>query len=264
MTKVKFSARKDPLLRRPESQPPPANPPASTDVDEIVRTASDAAGPANPSGVDKPSGDLAEVWVDRSKKRRDPRTSRAQSDSRQPPPPSAKAAAGASRSTSSSAASREHASASAGMPSGAATERGHRGGRRVQTSLSLPPGLWDSLDALAAGAGASTGELLTAILTRSLPPSPGQALSLLEQLLPSISPQEGLQEERNYRVAFDLRSALDALSEALGPRPWSRRSLLIRAIVASAMPDSPEQAREVLTTWRIDAMRAAVQASTAA
>jgi predicted DNA-binding protein len=153
------------------------------------------------------------------------------------------------------------AGAAEASPSRQRAERSRGGARRVQTSVSLPPDLWDSLDELASGAGVSVGELLTTILTGALPETPEVAFAALEQLLVSIAPGEGLQEERNFRLPLELRTSLDELARALGPGPRLQRSLLIRAIVGSRTPSSSEHARELITTRRIAAMRSTMLAS---
>ncbi len=119
--------------------------------------------------------------------------------------------------------------------------------------MSLPPTTWDTLDDLGQAAGASTGELLVAILTTAIPDSPTAALDAIERLLVS-APDEGLREERNYRLPLDLRGQLDALTKALGP--GMQRSLLVRALLAAHTPQDGEDARKLITARRIEAMRA--------
>ena len=93
----------------------------------------------------------------------------------------------------------------------------------------------------------------------AVPETPAGALTAVEQLLGTIAADEGLQEERNYRLPLTLRAELDALSEALGSGARVR-SLLIRALLASHTPAAPEQLRELITARRIDSMRAALHA----
>ena len=131
----------------------------------------------------------------------------------------------------------------------------------MQTSISLPPEAWDALDDLGQEAGVSGGELLTSILNAGIPDTPQAALGALEQLLVSIPSDEGPHEERNYRLPLELRTKLDEFSKALGSGPRMQRSLLIRAILALHLPKSGEHARDLITTRRLDAVRAALATS---
>ena len=150
-----------------------------------------------------------------------------------------------------------------GAPEAAAGRPGRprTAGRRVQTSISLPPETWDTLDGLGEGAGVSTGELLAAILNGAMPDSPQDALVALEQLLEGIRANDGPHEVRNHRLALELRAQLDALVKALGAGPRMHRSLLIRALLATRTPPDSNAARELITARRIDAMRSAVLAA---
>ena len=123
--------------------------------------------------------------------------------------------------------------------------------------MSLPPDVWDRLDELGRAAGVSAGELLTVVLQDAVPETPAGALTAVEQLLGTIAADEGLQEERNYRLPLTLRAELDALSDALGSGARVR-SLLIRALLASNTPAAPDDLRELITARRIDSMRAAL------
>jgi hypothetical protein len=134
------------------------------------------------------------------------------------------------------------------------SERSRQGVRRAQTSMSLAPSSWDSLDELGHAAGASAGELLVAILTAAIPDTPAAALEAIEELLVSNAPDEGMHEERNYRLPLDLRTQLDALTKALGPSV--QRSLLIRALLAAHTPDNADNARQLIIARRIAALRA--------
>ena len=126
--------------------------------------------------------------------------------------------------------------------------------------MSLPPDVWDALDELGQAAGVSAGELLTVVLEDAVPKTPAGALTALEQLLRTIAPDEGPQEERNYRIPLTLRAELDALTDALGSGARVKRSLLIRALLASNTPAEPDDVRELITARRIDSMRAALHA----
>ena len=134
-------------------------------------------------------------------------------------------------------------------------------GRRYQTSISLPPALWSDFDRTATDAGISTGELLTAVLRNGLPQSPESALDALERLLDHIPPDEGLLEERNYRLPLQLREALDRLAKILTPGPRGNRSLLVRAILVDHPLTTAEQARELANALRIQAIRESLHAA---
>ena len=228
MGKVTFSARKDPLLPpRPTTSPPDDNRadprPVRARADAPTRTRARRTAPTRRTarGVEEPAGVIA---VDA------PRDT-ARDTARTPDVPAVRAA------------------------------RTRTAGRRVQTSISLPPDTWDTLDGLGEGAGVSAGELLSAILNDAMPDSPEDALAALEQLLAGIPANDGPHEERNYRLALDLRAQLDALVKALGAGPRMHRSLLIRALLATRTPPDSDAARELITARRIDAMRTAVLAA---
>lgn len=235
--KITFSARKDPLLRpRPASTPrkatstprqaataPPDTPADSTPaIKQPPRTRTPAgSGPRRPAlaAVEEPVGVIAVPA-------RDTDTARQQSN------PADDAGRGQPRRRS---------------------DRSRPGARRAQTSMSLPSSTWDTLDDLAQGAGASTGELLVAILTAASPDSPAAALDAIEQLLVTAL-DDDLREERNYRLPLELRQQLDSLTMTLGPSV--QRSLLIRALLAAHTPQGADAARTLITAQRIDAMRA--------
>lgn len=234
--KITFSARKDPLLRpRPASQPrtPATAPrqPATAAPDAPTPTAPISQSPRKPTprssgprrrtlaAVDEPTGVVSVPARD---------TETARKDSGAP-------------------------NATSGVASTLRSDRARQGARRVQTSMSLPPTTWDTLDDLGQAAGASTGELLVAILTAAIPDSPTIALEAIEQLLGN-APDNDLREERNYRLPLDLRGQLDALTRALGPS--MQRSLLVRALLIAHTPQDAEDARRLITARRIEAMRA--------
>lgn len=249
MAKVQFSARKDPLLRgrRVASERTRAQPtePAQGRVDADDATVSRPAEPrpedGGPTGARRPRANALEG----------PAGLGAVDSADVAAPQHGHSDAAAQRSVSAPEATSPQQRA----------ERSRLVARRVQTSVSLPPDVWDTLDELGHGAGVSAGELLTTILTGAVPSNAEAAFAALEQLLISIGPDEGLQEERNYRLPLELRTRLDDLARALGPGPRLQRSLLIRAIVASHTPNSSEQARELITTRRIEAMRAMMLAA---
>ena len=135
--------------------------------------------------------------------------------------------------------------------------------RRVQTSMSLPPELWVELERLAHGAGLTPGEVLHAVLRKGFPDSPEAALASLERVLDRMPVDEGLLEERNYRLSLEVREGLDRLSKMLsvGPRSRMHRSLLIRAILLDQMLATPVEARELVNGLRVQDMRESLRAA---
>jgi predicted DNA-binding protein len=243
MAKVTFSARKDPLLRPPRGSTQPSQPRRDASADKpddgdstptakppVAKSSRHSRGDDN-RVVEGPVGVIAVSPQEPVAQRK--RRSGARSAPRSKTP-------------------------EVGEEGTSGIERSRHATRRVQTSVSLPPETWDALDELGQEAGVAAVELLTGILTAGLPDTPESALSALEQLLVTIPPDDGPHEERNYRLPLELRTKLDELSKALGARPRKQRSLLIRAILASQMPKSGDHARELITTRRLDAMRAAL------
>ena len=244
MAKITFSARKDPLLPprsatiESRANEDPSAVGAGSDADaggaaateSPAHTAADAShGAREPQGAtEEPVGVIAIPTAPSSRTTREPQPS----------------------DTASGARDAERA---------ARAQRGRSGARRVQTSISLPPASWDALDEVASSAGVSVGELLTAILAAAIPETPAAALGAVEELLVSSAPDDGPHEERNYRLPLELRTQLDALTKALGPR--GQRSLLIRALIAAQGPQTGEQARALVTARRIETMRSALHAA---
>lgn len=237
MAKVAFSARKDPLLRSrrgPADEPSPprrAAPAESPITDQPEAGAGGTSQSMKAQAVEGPAGVVA-VGPARPRRRR-----------------------------SGTAPVNDDATTSGPTTAAPRTARSRDVARRVQTSISLPPDIWDALDELGQQAGVSVGELLTAVLAAQIPDTPQAMLSTLEQLLVSIPSDEGPHEECNYRLPRELRTKLDELARALGAGPRMQRSMLIRAILAIHLPPNGEQARELITMRRLDAMRAALAAS---
>lgn len=237
MAKVAFSARKDPLLRSRRGpadgpSPPRGAAPAEPPITDQPETAAGGSPEStNDQAVEGPAGVVA-VAPARPRRRRSGAAPVNDEDT-EPRPTTAAPRAARSRDIA----------------------------RRVQTSISLPPDIWDALDERGQQAGVSVGELLTAVLAAQIPDTPQAMLSTLEQLLVSIPSDEGPHEERNYRLPRELRTKLDELARALGAGPRMQRSMLIRAILAVHLPPNGEQARELITMRRLDAMRAALAAS---
>jgi len=259
--KVQFSAKKSPLLPAraddvdPEpdaiATPPPgdpqpdaARPPAAPRGGQAELPDVGAARAARAPGAEartaaRPSGRQVEAPAGVVAVEPDP----------DPPPRRKRAAAKARAGTRRS----DPHPAAAPQPARSAT-------RRVQTSISLLPTGWDGLDALARDAGVSVRDLLAAVLATAMPDTPAAALAMIEQLLKSTGPDDGLHEERSYRLPLDLRTRLDSTAKALGAGP-RQRSLLARAILARATPDGADEARALVTEVRLSAMRAALTAS---
>ncbi len=241
--KITFSARKDPLLRAPRSAPPDRAPRAKAEAPSASRhraaTAAGARVRESPAGV---------IAVDPPARRPVPPAARAK------PPGEPKPAAGRKPPADSVAAEASAASDQRGPPM-QARRNTRRGEGRVQTSVSLPPPVWDALDELAVAASDSTGRLLIAILAAATPSTPAAAFATVERLLLSQSPDDALHEERNYRLPVDLRTPLDELASALGGGARRQRSLLIRAILAAHAPASATEARELLTLRRLAQLR---------
>lgn len=243
--KLTFSARKDPLLRRPRA----------ADEDDEGGSPADAMGA---TGGTKPSRPPARKRTARAS--RSPRPSLAAVEE---PAGVIAVPTESGRSARPDEAGRAPNDRGASDPSPSAEhrERSVRSARRVQTSMSFPPTTWDTLDELGEATSVSAGELLIAILSEAIPDTPAAALAAIEQLLISAAHDDGPHEERNYRLPIDLRTQLDALTKALGPPV--QRSLLIRALLAAHLPQSSDAARELITKHRIRVMRAAVGTLTA-
>jgi predicted DNA-binding protein len=270
--KIQFSARKDPLLRpaqRPQDSAAPESEAAAAGTDVEATTAAAEGGGESVALADAgagatPTGDVAATWA--APARRTPPRGRTNGRSVEepagvvavePPPTPARRRA------------RAKPAAAADMrppesPDTAPHATRHRSAaRRVQTSISMPPAAWDRLDKLAHDASAPTGELLSAILTSAVPDSAEDALAMIEQLLTTDSPDQGFHEERNFRLTLELREQLDTIAKALAGGPRLQRSLVVRGIVAAAIPTNADDARALLTTVRLNNMRAAMTAATA-
>lgn len=222
--KVTFTARKDPLLRpRQAAAASRADEPRPDDRAPASRL--DAATVAGARAIEGPSGVVAVDPVA-------PGPPRGPGDAATPPP--------AERTS---------------LPAAPARRPARRAEGRVQTSISLPPDVWDTLDAQAQQASDTTGKLLIAILAAAIPDTPAAAFAVVEQLLLGSGPDDALHEERNYRLPVDLRTRLDELAAALGAGPHRQRSLLIRAILSAHAPSDTAQARELLTQRRLAQLR---------
>lgn len=143
-------------------------------------------------------------------------------------------------------------------------------GRRfsVQTSVLLPPTVWERLDQLARGAGglASPNQLLVDILAEG-PHSVHEAASELEQFLalPSEETHVGEPwEERNLRLPLAVRQRVDECRSALreaGIR-HATRAHLVAAAVCIHGPKTSDDARAMMAERRAEAFRRALTPAT--
>jgi hypothetical protein len=135
----------------------------------------------------------------------------------------------------------------------------------VQTSILLPPFVWDRLDRLAAeAAGLTTPTRLLIDILAGGPGSLAEAAEELERFL-ALPPQDsGLGEpweERNLRLPVELRRRLDghrrALAEA-GVRHATRAHLVAATILARA-PATGDEARAMMAERRAEAFQRAIE-----
>jgi hypothetical protein len=135
----------------------------------------------------------------------------------------------------------------------------------VQTSILLPPFVWDRLDRLAAeAAGLTTPTRLLIDVLAGGPESVADAAEELERFL-ALPPQDsGLGEpweERNLRLPVELRRRLDAHRRALaeaGVRHATRAHLVAATILARA-PATGDEARVMMAERRAEAFRRAIE-----
>jgi len=228
--------------------------------DSLVRR----VGEQQPSVADSPANSTADERS-ASTRRRSP-TGQAESKSR--PPRRGR------RSTARQAATPTRDAPRQPEPAAAPARGGTEGARErprpfsLQTSVQLPPFLWDRLAELAGEAGgiATANRLLVAILEADGPGDLSRAGEDLERFLAMPAEQTGLGEhweERNVRLPLALRKHLDELRQSLtavglGP---AIRSHLIAACVLLRGPDTAEQARELMSAVRADAFRRALAAA---
>lgn len=138
----------------------------------------------------------------------------------------------------------------------------------VQTSILLPPFLWDRLDRLAAeAAGLTTPTRVLIDVLAGGPESVADAAEELERFL-ALPPQDsGLGEpweERNLRLPVELRRRLDAHRRALaeaGVRHATRAHLVAATILARA-PTTGEEARAMMAERRAEAFQRAIKTAT--
>ena len=135
----------------------------------------------------------------------------------------------------------------------------------VQTSVLLPPFLWDRLAELASESGplTTTNRLLIAVLHGRGPRDLAQAADDLEGFLslPAEQSRVGdLWEERNVRLPIELRTRLDGLTRELAAAGvvQATRANLVAASLLLRGPDTAEDARTLMADLRAQAFRRAL------
>ena len=135
----------------------------------------------------------------------------------------------------------------------------------VQTSVLLPPFLWDRLADLASESGplTTTNRLLIAVLHGRGPRDLAQAADDLEGFLslPGEQTRVGdLWEERNVRLPIELRTRLDGLTRELAAAGvvQATRANLVAATLLLRGPDTAEDARTLMADLRAQAFRRAL------
>jgi hypothetical protein len=138
----------------------------------------------------------------------------------------------------------------------------------IQTSVLLPPSLWDQLAALASESGglATPNRVLIDILEARGPRDLEQAADDLDRFLslPADQTEVGHPwEERNVRLPIELRKRLDELRRRLSAAGLTQatRAHLIAASLLLRGPSTGEEARALMAERRTEAFRrAAAQA----
>ena len=135
----------------------------------------------------------------------------------------------------------------------------------VQTSVLMPPFLWDRLADLATGAGSLTtaNRLLIAILHGRGPSGLAQAAEDLEAFLslPADQSHVGeLWEERNVRLPIELRTRFDRLTRDLAAAgvDQATRAHLVTATLLLRGPETADDARRLMADHRAEAFRRAL------
>jgi hypothetical protein len=137
----------------------------------------------------------------------------------------------------------------------------------VQTSVLLPPSLWDHLARLTSESGglATPNRLLIDVLQARGPHDLQQAAEDLDQFLSLPIEQSRVGdpwEERNVRLPIELRKRLDELRRKLTAAGLSQatRAHLIAASLLLRGPSTGEQARALMAELRTEAFRRAIAA----
>jgi len=135
----------------------------------------------------------------------------------------------------------------------------------VQTSILLPPSLWDQLARLASDCGglATPNRVLIDILEARGPRDLERAAGDLDRFLSLPADQTGVGdpwEERNVRLPIELRKRLDELRRRLTTAGLTQatRAHLIAASVLLHAPSTGEETRALMAEQRADAFRRAV------
>jgi len=156
-----------------------------------------------------------------------------------------------------------------GLPTGSPGPDNRPRPRSVQTSVLLPPELWDRLASLANDLGGlhRANRVLTSVLEAHSPADIREAADDLDWFL-SLPPEEShvakLWEERNLRLPFELRMRLDDLRDRLTAAGIAEatRSHLIAAIALRRGPNNAEEAHALMTELRAAAIERATAEST--
>ncbi len=140
----------------------------------------------------------------------------------------------------------------------------------VQTSVLLPPSLWDRLARLANESGglATPNRLLIDVLRARGARSLEQAAEDLDRFLSLPAEQSGVGEpweERNVRLPIELRKRLDELRRKLTAAGLSQatRAHLITASLLLRGPSTTEEARTLMAEVRAETFRRAIAAEDA-
>ena len=140
----------------------------------------------------------------------------------------------------------------------------------VQTSVLLPPSLWDHLARLTSESGglATPNRLLIDILQARGPGDLQQAAADLDHFLSLPVDQSRVGEpweERNVRLPIELRKRLDALRRKLTAAGLSQatRAHLIAASLLLRGPSTTEEARTLMAEVRAETFRRAIAAEDA-
>jgi hypothetical protein len=135
----------------------------------------------------------------------------------------------------------------------------------VQTSVLLPPSLWDQMARLASGLGglATPNRVLIDVLEARGPRDLEQAAEDLDRFLSLPVDQTGVGdpwEERNVRLPIELRKRLDELRRRLTAAGLTEatRAHLIAASLVLRGPRSGEEAHAIVAERRTEALRRAV------
>jgi hypothetical protein len=140
-----------------------------------------------------------------------------------------------------------------------------RGAASVQTSVLLPPSLWDHLKGLASDSGGvvTPNRLLVDVLASRGPHTLEEAAEDLDRFLSLPAERSsvgGPWEERNVRLPIELRQRLDELRgrlAAAGLRHGTRAHLMAATLLLRG-PSTGEEARAVMSEQRAEALRRAL------